>query len=163
MSHVLLGMGSNIGNREKNLEDALNRLQNLSGLKIIKYSSLFETEPVGYLSQNNFYNIAVEIEYAKDPFSLLKEVKQVEIDMGRLIPSIHWGPRIIDIDILFFDKMIVRTRNLNIPHPELYTRRFVLEPLAEIAPQYLCPVTGLTVVEILKQCEDTKKVYMIAG
>ena len=140
-------MGSNIGEREENLREAL-RLLAGPRLHVKRVSSLYETAPLEYTAQASFLNMVVEIETELMPMQLLKHVKDVERQMGRkrLIPK---GPRIIDVDILLYGRFQVNAPNLQIPHPSMEKRRFVLEPLAELAPELRHPVSRKTMRELL--------------
>ena len=131
MTICYLSLGSNIGNRKKNIEKALVQLEK-NNIKKIKLSSFYETEPVGPI-QRNFYNIAGKFKTELTPVALLKKIKEIESLLGRK-KTYRWGPRIIDIDILFYGKKIIKTKNLIIPHKEICKRLFVLIPLNEIAP-----------------------------
>lgn len=142
---VYLSLGSNIGDREQNLRSAIERLAQLGDIKSI--SSFYETEPVEYTAQPWFLNAAVELETELMPKQLLARLLGIEQAMGRK-RTIAKGPRVIDLDILFFGKSIVDTPGLTIPHPALHERRFVLEPLAEIAPDVRHPVFKRTVREM---------------
>ncbi|MGC8721865.1 MAG: 2-amino-4-hydroxy-6-hydroxymethyldihydropteridine diphosphokinase [Caldisericaceae bacterium] len=146
---AFLGVGSNIGDRKRNIEEAFQRIE-AAGIKIIKKSEIVETEPYGLKAQPNFLNCAVEVETNFNPGELLATLLSIELEMGR-VRKIHWGPRIIDLDILFFDDSIVATSNLKIPHPDLQNRLFVLEPLSQIAPYYKHPVINKTVKEMLDE------------
>jgi len=157
MNRVFLGLGSNTGNRQANLEKCINMLQNIPGLFLKKVSSLYETEPVGYLLQDKFLNMALELDYCKTPFDLLKNIKLIEKSMCRNT-FFRWGPRNIDIDILYFGDYIINTHALCIPHSEVSKRMFVLHPLAEIAPGFLCPVSGLNMIELHQACIDESEV-----
>ena len=150
MITIYLSLGSNIGNRKKNLEKALIEL-NKSNIKEIKISSFYETEPVGP-KQRNFYNIAGKFKTNLKPQELLKTVKQIEEKLGR-IKTYHWGPRLIDIDILFYGKQIVKTKNLIIPHKEIINRSFVLVPMNEIAPNFVHPANHKTIKTLEKQLD----------
>jgi len=140
-------LGSNIGEREENLREAL-RLLAGPRLHVKRVSSLYETAPLEYTPQASFLNMVVEIETELMPMQLLKHVKDVERQMGRkrLIPK---GPRIIDVDILLYGRFQVNAPNLQIPHPRMEKRRFVLEPLAELAPELRHPVSRKTMRELL--------------
>ena len=137
MSIAYIGIGSNLGSREENCERAIKLLIE-NGITIVKRSSMIETEPWGVKEQPDFINMAVEIETALKPDSLLHLLKNIEIEAGRL-PTSHWGPRIIDLDILLYDDLIIKTSELEIPHPHISEREFVLKPLAEIAPEKVHP------------------------
>jgi 2-amino-4-hydroxy-6-hydroxymethyldihydropteridine diphosphokinase len=134
---VYLSLGSNLGNREANLRDAIERLSGLGTL--LQVSSLYETEPVDFLEQPWFLNCAVALRTGKMPRQLLAALQQIEREMGRR-RTVAKGPRPIDIDILLFGSAVVDIQELTVPHPALHTRRFVLEPLAEIAPDVRHPV-----------------------
>jgi 2-amino-4-hydroxy-6-hydroxymethyldihydropteridine diphosphokinase len=142
---VYLSLGSNLGDRAQNLNDALHRLESLG--HVIAVSSFYETEPVDLTSQPWFLNCAVKLDTEKMPKQLLSSILEIERAMGRRRQQ--WkGPRTIDVDILLFGSAIVDTAGLTIPHPALHQRRFVLEPLAEIAPETRHPVLKRTVREL---------------
>ena len=147
MTRVFLSLGSNLGDREALLQEALRRLE-ASGVAIVQRSSIRETEPQDLTDQPKFLNMAVEAATDLSPAELLSRIHVIEAAMGRerTIPK---GPRTIDIDILFYGDTVMETGQLQIPHPRLASRRFVLEPLAEIAPGLRHPVTGLTILELL--------------
>ncbi len=145
MNTAFLSLGSNLGDRAALLNTALNRLQS-EGVHIVRRSSIHETEPQDYLNQPKFLNMAVEIETDLTPQQLLAAIQKIETELGRQ-RTIPKGPRTIDIDILFYSNLTITTPNLEIPHPRLTERRFVLDPLSEIAPDLRHPVTGKTVRE----------------
>ena len=134
---IYLSLGSNIGNRKTKLEKALTEL-NKNNIKEIKISSFYETEPIGP-KQRNFYNIAGKFKTNLSPQELLKTVKQIEEKLGRK-KTYRWGPRVIDIDILFYGNKIIKTKNLIIPHKEIANRAFVLVPMKEIVPNFIHPI-----------------------
>ena len=141
-----IGIGSNIGDRQGNCEKAVEAL-NSKGIKVQKRSSMHETEPWGVKAQGKFINMVVEAETGLSPLELLDVVKGIEQEMGR-VDSIKWGPRLIDLDILFYDDMVINMEHLTIPHPLLHEREFVLGPLCEIAPDKIHPVLRKTVVQL---------------
>lgn len=149
MAIVYLSLGTNIGDRKANLKTALHLLE-IKGVKIAKKSGLFETEPVGMKNQQDFYNICVEADLNIPAESLLTIINMIEIEMGRTKQE-HWGPRIIDIDLLFYSNIIIHSLELTVPHPEIVNRKFVLEPLSEIASGFKHPVNGLTIKELLNK------------
>lgn len=132
MADVYIGLGSNLGDRKGNIKRALRELSS-TPVKVIKVSSLIETEPVGGPPQRNFINAAAQIQTELSPGELLKLLKSIERKLGR-VPSERNGPRVIDLDILVYDRLAMATPELTIPHPRMTERDFVLKPLQEIAP-----------------------------
>jgi 2-amino-4-hydroxy-6-hydroxymethyldihydropteridine diphosphokinase len=151
MAVVYLGIGSNLGDRKGNCLAALRRLE-AKEIHIKKQSSMLETKPWGVTAQPDFINMAAEAETVLSPEDLLSVLKDTEIEMGRE-PGMRWGPRVIDLDILFYDDKIIRSEFLIIPHPFLHERAFVLEPLSEIAPDFVHPVVKKTIRELLANKE----------
>ncbi|MBI5739163.1 MAG: 2-amino-4-hydroxy-6-hydroxymethyldihydropteridine diphosphokinase [Nitrospirae bacterium] len=149
MHTVYLGIGSNLGNREDNCERAI-RLLTEHGTRITKRSSMLETEPWGVEEQPKFINMAVEAETSLGPEDLLRALKKIEEEVGRL-PTSRWGPRVIDLDILLYDDLTMKTGELEIPHPGISEREFVLKPLAEIAPDKVHPVLKKSIKSLLKE------------
>ncbi len=152
MSIVYIGIGSNLGNREKNCLYAIELLEK-RGILVKKRSSLHETEPWGVKDQPSFLNIAIEIETELEPKELLALLKDIETEVGRE-KTYHWGPRIIDLDILLFNSLILNTDDLKIPHPYMHKRDFVLRPLHEIAPGVKHPLLKMSVRELLQKLES---------
>jgi 2-amino-4-hydroxy-6-hydroxymethyldihydropteridine diphosphokinase len=153
-----LSLGSNIGDREGNLREAIMRLGTLG--RILSVSSFYETEPVEFTDQPWFLNCAVALETALPPRQLMETALQVEREMGRERMQ-KKGPRIIDIDILLFGDLEIETRELTIPHPAMHLRRFVLEPLAEIALELRHPVLKKTIRELLEELPPGQEVKKI--
>jgi 2-amino-4-hydroxy-6-hydroxymethyldihydropteridine diphosphokinase len=153
-----LSLGSNIGDREANLRQAIRRLSDLG--TVSKVSSFYETEPVEFTDQPWFLNCAVELQTQLAPNELLSGMLQIERAMGRerVQPK---GPRIVDLDILLYDELTMSDESLTVPHPAMHDRRFVLEPLAEIAPELRHPVLRLSAVELLRQVPDRTTVRKI--
>jgi len=158
---VFIGLGSNLGDRRLNIADALDRIGKLPGTRILKESSLYESEPHGD-AKTWFVNGVIEVETEFSPENLLKKLKGIEGAMGRKrVKGKRWGSRIIDLDILFYSNLVVRKRSLKLPHPEIANRRFVLLPLSELAPQLIHPVLQATVSELLSGVADTKKIALM--
>jgi 2-amino-4-hydroxy-6-hydroxymethyldihydropteridine diphosphokinase len=143
---VYLSLGSNLGDREARLRDAIARLQTLG--RVVSVSSFYETEPVEFTDQEWFLNCAVALETTETPEQMMEAILQIEHEMGRQRLK-KKGPRLIDIDILLFSDKVVDSAELTIPHPAMHERRFVLQPLAEIAPEARHPVLKKTVRELL--------------
>ncbi|MFA4835395.1 MAG: 2-amino-4-hydroxy-6-hydroxymethyldihydropteridine diphosphokinase [Dehalococcoidia bacterium] len=155
MSAVYLGLGSNLGNRDSNLAKALEALA--QRMVIEKISSVYETEPLGYLEQPWFLNMVCSGTTGLNPFELLSFAKGIEGRLGRLV-SFPNAPRPIDIDILFYNGQIIETADLIIPHPRIAERAFVLIPLSEIAPELIHPAKDQSVKALLSWITDSKKV-----
>lgn len=136
---VYLSLGTNMGDKKKNLLEAIEKIGKLENTKVTSQSTILETEPFGYTEQDMFLNACIEIKTLFTPQELLEKLLSIELEMGR-VRTIKWGPRIIDIDILFFDDEIIQDKNLAVPHPWISERMFVLEPLCEIAPNLIHPL-----------------------
>jgi len=152
MSIALLALGANLGNRLANLQAALAALP--PAVTVLAQSPVYETPPWGVTDQPAFLNMAVKVETRQTPEELLHYLKTLESTLGRQ-PSVRYGPRLIDIDILFYDNLIVNLPNLTIPHPRLHERAFVLVPLADLEPAFVHPGLGLPVSALLAAV-DTK-------
>jgi 2-amino-4-hydroxy-6-hydroxymethyldihydropteridine diphosphokinase len=151
-----LSLGSNIGDRAANLERAM-KLLSARGVRIEKRSSLYATEPVDFGPQREFLNCVIAVETSLMPRQLLRAAQEVEREMGRR-RIVKRGPRVIDIDVLLFGANVMRTPELEIPHPRMTERRFVLVPLAEIAPNARHPVLNASIHELLTACPDRSQV-----
>jgi 2-amino-4-hydroxy-6-hydroxymethyldihydropteridine diphosphokinase len=145
MPIVFLSLGSNIGDKEEHIRKALTLLANIC--KVRRTSHLYLTEPVGYTEQDWFLNCVVEVETDVDPKKLLSSIKSIERKLGRK-KTVKNGPRIIDIDILFYGDCVVNTKNLVIPHPLLQERLFVLQPMMDLNPGFVHPVLKKTIQEL---------------
>lgn len=129
-----IGLGSNIGDRERYLRQAVAMLTQHQHVTVTKVSSIYETDPVGYEDQDQFLNMAVEIKTSLSPFELLDLTQSIEAELGRT-REVRWGPRTADLDILLYNRENIETEQLIVPHPRMYERLFVLAPLKEICPQ----------------------------
>jgi 2-amino-4-hydroxy-6-hydroxymethyldihydropteridine diphosphokinase len=157
---VFIGIGSNLGDRKANCREARQRLEQLPNTRVVKESSLYESEPHGN-AKTWFANSVVEIETEFNSAELLKRLKAIEAAMGRKrVRGKRWGSRVIDLDILFFDMETIEKRNLKVPHPEIPNRRFVLIPLSELAPQLIHPGLHVSISSLLATTKDTKKVQL---
>ena len=157
MAMVYLGLGSNVRDRFRFLQGAVEEIKKLPETSIKRSSSIYETEPLGYKEQADFLNVVLEIETELVPSLLFERLKEVEKKVGRT-STVRWGPREIDIDILFYNAVLFRNEKLVIPHPELVNRKFVLVPLADLNSQFQHPELRKTVKELLKSCTDTGRV-----
>lgn len=147
---VYLGLGSNMGDRKANIENALLRMEDDDDIKVCEVSRLINSKPYGYTDQDDFLNGAAHIKTLYTPSELLRCVNQIEALAGRT-RDIKWGPRTLDIDILFYDNMTIDSENLTVPHADMKNRDFVLKPLNEIAPWLRHPVYNMTVSEMLNE------------
>jgi 2-amino-4-hydroxy-6-hydroxymethyldihydropteridine diphosphokinase len=152
MNSVYLALGSNLGDRREYLSAGVRGLA-ARGIDIIRCASIYSTEPRDVLDQPWFLNTVLQASTDLSPRELLHACLQVEKDNHRARGAAK-GPRTLDIDIIFYGNEIIRQEGLAIPHPRFSTRRFVLEPLAEIAPDFIDPVSGKTVLELLRECAD---------
>jgi 2-amino-4-hydroxy-6-hydroxymethyldihydropteridine diphosphokinase len=148
-SRALIGLGSNLGDRRAALDGAVSALAATPGIVVRNVSNYHETEPVGGpAGQGMFLNAAAALETTLDPFHLLDVLVEIEARLGR-VRTVPWGERTLDLDLLLFGEEVIDTPRLTVPHPRFAARRFVLEPLAEIAPEAIDPVTKYTVAELL--------------
>jgi 2-amino-4-hydroxy-6-hydroxymethyldihydropteridine diphosphokinase len=155
---IYLSLGSNLGDRAANLKRAIGALPD-AGVRVLRRSSLYETEPVDFLAQPWFLNCVAEAETSLAPRQLLDGLQGIERLLGskKLVPR---GPRIIDLDILFYGTNVIRTQEMEIPHPRMASRRFVLVPLADLAPEMRHPVLNATIAEMLAVTQDNSIVRL---
>lgn len=147
---IFIGLGTNVGDKLANLRAALSAIREV--IKIEKMSSVYKTEPWGYLDQDDFNNMVIEVDTELTPDELLTFLKNTENDLGRK-ETFRYGPRVIDMDILFYNDLILETERLSIPHPRMVERAFVLAPLNEIAPQAIHPILGLSIQQLAERVD----------
>lgn len=160
MAITYLGLGSNLGDRRRNIEDAIKLMAQRKDIKVREVSSLYETEPVGYENQRWFINGVLKVETTLKPRELLEALKEIEEALNRK-RDLRWGPRTVDLDILLYDDKKIEAQDFVIPHPEMHRRAFVLVPLAEIAPDLIHSVMGRSISELLADLPQTKVVKRI--
>lgn len=156
-----IGLGCNLGNRELSLLAGVAELGRLSGTRVTALSHFYESEPVGGVAQDNFYNAVARISTSLLPLPLLEELKRIEIEVFGRVPSGHWGPRSMDLDLLIYGDLVLSGERLTIPHPRLAERRFVLQPLADIDPTLVHPSLGRSIAELMASLTTTEKVVRI--
>lgn len=156
-----IGIGSNLGDRRANTLEAIDRISKLPCTRVSRASSFYESEPLGD-AKTWFVNSVIEIETEVTPETLLTRLKAIEEAMGRKrVKGKRWGSRVIDLDILLCDQQVIGKRTLKIPHPEMHKRRFVLLPLAELAPHVIHPQLGQSISSLLATTKDAKRVTLL--
>ncbi len=161
--NIFISIGSNLDDPLSNCREVIKRLESIPLLKVLKVSSFYETEPWGVIDeQDNYINFAIELETDLSPNKLLVILKGMEVAMGRE-SSGKWEARLIDLDIIFYGTTVLESPMLTIPHPYCHQRRFVLEPLSEIAPDFVHPLMGCTVSELLGRLGDDSMCNKLAG
>ncbi|MCM2283394.1 MAG: 2-amino-4-hydroxy-6-hydroxymethyldihydropteridine diphosphokinase [Desulfobacula sp.] len=158
-----LSIGSNRGDKRKNLEEAINRLAGHERIKVLSISSFYMTEPQNFKDQDWFLNATLKINTELGPEDLLLVLKQLEKTLDKDGKAFRFGPRTIDLDIIYYDSLVLKTGSLEIPHPRMHERCFVLVPLCDIGPEEIHPVLKLRSDELLKKIErqDTQKVILL--
>ena len=162
MAIVYIGIGSNLGDSKGNIQKAIKMMEQDGILKQMQTSSVYLTEPIGPKKQPDFLNLVVKGKTDLAPFELFDSLLKIEKKLGRKKRE-KWGPREIDLDILFYDDITVKEKNLNIPHSEIENRKFVLVPLAEISPDLKHPISNKSVKDLLKHTKDQSKVELCEG
>lgn len=161
-SIVYLGLGANLGNCIQNLEKAIDLLHS-NETTVLKASSIYESEAWGFQSDNVFYNCCVKLSTTLSIDSLLKQTQEIELVLGRKEKSNNsiYSDRLIDIDVLFYDSSIINNEHLTVPHPRIQERNFVLIPLVEIAPNFIHPITKLTMSQLLINSKDNNHIKAV--
>lgn len=162
VSTAYIGIGSNLGEKIVQCQRAVREILRIDHHRLLARSSLYKTLPLGYTDQDWFVNAVIQIETDLEPLALLQGLKSIEVQLGRR-PTFRWGPRVIDLDILLFGDRRIQEAYLEIPHPRLHEREFVLRPLAEIAPDLEHPVLGKTMRELLESLKGDQGVERISN
>ena len=163
MTHTAyIGIGSNLGNPDKNCIEAIEKIATNGGIKILSKSSLYQTAPVGHTQQNWFVNSVIKIATELNPKNLLFALLNIESKMGRIRKE-KWGPRLIDLDLLFYDNLILNQEGIILPHPEIQKRKFVLIPLDEIAENLTHPILKKTIKTLLQELSNDAEVKKLTG
>lgn len=162
MNKAFLSLGSNRGNRQEYLQNAITMLQKTGG-KVRGESSIYETQPWQMSDSTNFLNQVIMLETALDAQALMDVIIQTETSMGRIRTKTGYEPRTIDIDILFFNDEVINSSSLTVPHPQIPKRRFVLEPLCELAPEYIHPTLKKSLKQLLSECPDTHTIAKLVS
>ncbi len=161
MTHTAyIGIGSNLSDPDNNCVEAIVRISALRDVTIAAKSALYKTEPVGYIDQEWFINAAIKIETQLSPQELLSVLINIEKEMGRIRKE-KWGPRLIDLDLLFYDDLILDEKGLNLPHPEIQKRKFVLAPMTEIAESHIHPTLKKPMKTLLHELTDDSVVKVV--
>ncbi len=160
-TEVYIALGSNLGDRELNLLRAVAEVGRLPGTRVTAISSFYETSPVGAVKQDSFYNAVLRLSTLLAPRSLLTHMLRIEDETFKRVRTIHQGPRRMDLDLLLYGDRAINEEDLIVPHPRLTERRFVLQPLCEIAPDLLHPLTGKSIRELLASLESDEIVVRI--
>ncbi len=159
MANALVALGSNLGDRKAYLTWALEQLGTLADTKVARVSRFHETAPVGGPPQGMYLNAVAELHTQLEPQALLRHLQTIETSLGRPEDHVRWGPRVIDLDLLAYDALVLETPDLILPHPRMHERQFVLTPLAEVAPHWVHPKLGKSAASLLEllSCKSSKE------
>lgn len=149
---IYLALGTNVGNKEENLKEAIKRLSE-GGIEVVGESPIYKTPPYGPVEQDWFLNQVVEVQTELDADELFEAMQIIEKEMGRE-KEVRWGPRLIDLDIIFYNDLVLHEKNLTIPHADMQNRKFVLQPMCDLNPKFLHPVFEKRMEELLENCND---------
>lgn len=158
---TFIGIGSNLEEPGSRCQEAIDNIKAADWCQFLRRASFYRTEPVGFLNQAWFINTVVELRTTRSARQVMQEIQAIEKRMGRQ-KLLKWGPRIIDLDVLFYGQEIINDDDFVVPHPELYKRRFVMEPLYEIAPYVIHPVFGISVAGLMQRLNDNSQVKLIS-
>ena len=154
MHQAYISVGSNLGRKVENCRRGIHELTTAGRSILVAASPFYRTSPVDYLDQDWFVNAVIKIETERDPFALLHDLRCIEKKVGRKANTIRFGPRVLDLDIIFFDDAVIQSDTLEIPHPRMHKRRFVLKPICDIDPSMLHPVLGEDMQSLLNSLQD---------
>ena len=157
MHRAFISVGSNLGDKIENCRKGINGLLADGSSILVNSSSFYRTSPVDYEDQDWFVNLVVMIKTGLDPFELLDQIQGIEKDVGRKTKTIRFGPRVLDLDIVLFDDRVIQTANLEVPHPRMHKRRFVLKPICDIEPSMMHPVLGKDMRSLLESIQDSEQ------
>jgi 2-amino-4-hydroxy-6-hydroxymethyldihydropteridine diphosphokinase len=157
MKNAYIGIGSNMGDPPNNCLEAIKKIGELAGCEIVSLSSLFLTEPVGVSDQEWYVNGVVSIKTGMSACELLNELLRIETEMGRVRVA-KWGPRLIDLDLLLYGQDVIDDATIIVPHPLMHMRKFIMAPIAEIAPELMHPVIGKTMLELFRELSEDDQV-----
>jgi 2-amino-4-hydroxy-6-hydroxymethyldihydropteridine diphosphokinase len=160
MHQVFVSVGSNLGDKIENCQKGINGLLADGGSVLVGSSSFYRTSPVDYKDQDWFVNLVVKIKTSLDPFELFDKIQDIQKAIGRKGNILRFGPRVIDLDIIFFDDLVIQTDILEIPHPRMHRRRFVLKPICDIEPSMMHPVMGKDMQSLLSNLKDSEQRIM---
>jgi 2-amino-4-hydroxy-6-hydroxymethyldihydropteridine diphosphokinase len=153
---VIISVGSNMGDKRANCQQGIDRLLS-AGCVLVNVSRFYRTSPVDYLDQDWFVNAAVKVETPLAPLDLLAALQAIQKQAGRTKSGIRFGPRVLDLDIIFYDQLVMKTAELEIPHPRMHKRRFVLRPICDIDPEIVHPLLNIPLKSLLKQLGDNEQ------
>jgi len=160
MKKIFLGLGTNLGDREHNLREAIIKIEEQIG-RVVNSSAVYESAPWGFDSEEDFLNMVVSVETEQNPSEVMKKIVIIESMLGRERNQDRYSSRIIDIDILFYDDLVLKEDGLKIPHRLIHERKFVLVPLCELAPEMIHPVLAKSMKVLLEECRDRSKVVKV--
>ncbi len=158
MQQACIGIGTNVGDRLANVNFAIHALDALGLVRVLQCSNIYETPPVGPVQQGAYFNAALRLETSLPPAELRRQLAEIELQAGREPQEkrIHWGPRVLDLDLLLYEDQVIDEPELRLPHPRLHERWFALKPLADVAPDWVHPVLHRTVAELLKDVAEQR-------